>query len=103
MNAQAPDPAIKRTLGTVFSPIGTLAIPSGVDDSRVGPVDLDETVDARTIGFVQGADDSKSSSHSPRTTVLPRRSKVSGAKLLSEEQPRFHRLRILGEGGMGQV
>jgi serine/threonine-protein kinase len=39
----------------------------------------------------------------PRTTVLPRRRAAGAAPPEEEARPRFHRVRKLGEGGMGEV
>jgi len=80
---------------------GTLV---GVAPEKPVPVDLGETLVADSpidSGFVERMQNPTVTA-AGRTTVLPRR-KSQSALAESEERPRFHRVRVLGEGGMGQV
>lgn len=94
-------PSIKATLRmgeAATSVAGTLA---GIAPPAPAPVDLDETVDAAALGSSPAASASPVVTAAGRSTVLPRRK--SAAVASPEQRPRFDRVRLLGEGGMGQV
>lgn len=68
------------------------------------PLELDETIDAAAAGVPVApvaVEAGSTIGAAGRTTVLPRRRSPSAA--LPELRPRFDRVRLLGEGGMGQV
>jgi serine/threonine protein kinase len=69
----------------------------------VSAVDLGDTVDApaSASGAGAGGQAAMTATTGGRSTVLPRR-RTQGAAI-AEERPRFERVRLLGEGGMGLV
>lgn len=106
---ETSSPSLKATLrygafdagdaaGGLTSAASTLA---GLAPSAPMPVDLDETIDASALGSNPVASASPLVSAAGRSTVLPRRKAAAVAPV--EQRPRFDRVRLLGEGGMGQV
>src|SRR5215831_10943516 len=102
----APVSSLKATLlhgvpdaarGVGFSAAATLA---GLEPSAPSRVELGETLfaDADTASEMQPA----KSLAGRHTTVLPRRTAVSGTAK-TEERARFERVGVLGEGAMGHV
>src|SRR5512135_2367591 len=73
---------------------------AGLAPATAAPVELDETIDASPAGATPPAP-GPAETRAGRTTVLPRRRAVGVAP--AELRPRFDRVRLLGEGGMGQV
>jgi len=101
---ESSSPSIKATLryGVPGEPpltgiTGTLV---GIAPSPAPQVDLDETLDAAAAGVALPAQ-APNVTAAARSTVLPRRKTTSTAT--PEQRPRFDRVRLLGEGGMGQV
>jgi eukaryotic-like serine/threonine-protein kinase len=112
MSSPAPSP--RQTLG---APADDHPLPSvaaightllGIAPSAPSPVDLGETIGlpeitgAPGLGSAPDGQAAGSATAAGRTTVLPRR-RASGEAPLVEGRPRFDRVRLLGEGGMGEV
>jgi len=74
---------------------------AGLPPTPVMPVDLGETLAADSLEQKDAPSASLSTTMATRTTVLPRRKTQGTAS--AEQRPRFDRVRVLGEGGMGQV
>jgi len=102
--------AIRATIGygaNFSNQTGPMAITPATSAGQSVEVELD-------LGDTMAADEAQSAvvaaatTQLPgRTTVLPRRSKVTEgaaeARAVHEDRPRFARLRLLGQGGMGEV
>lgn len=110
MNAPGAQPtALRATLVggiaaaeslSAASRLGTLR---GVGTPELVPVDLQATL-LQDEALEVGARGARATAGGGRTTVLPRRQKVTDdSPLVAEERPRFDRVRTLGEGAMGQV
>ncbi|HVU00097.1 MAG TPA: serine/threonine-protein kinase [Polyangiaceae bacterium] len=100
--------AVKSTLrfGTVeprgtTSFTGTIAGVAPPADSRPTPVDLGETLALPEESAAPPPGASMRATASGRSAVLPRRK--AGERAQEPERPRFEHVRLLGEGGMGQV
>ncbi|HVY32634.1 MAG TPA: serine/threonine-protein kinase [Polyangiaceae bacterium] len=102
--------ALKATLvGGVAGPNSFSAVGparstlQGVGQVALQPVDVDATLFQDEAASASPITPNMTAGGG-RTTVLPRRKRAEdAAKLVTEQRPRFDRVRTLGEGAMGQV
>jgi serine/threonine-protein kinase len=101
------DPTLKATLVGGVGISGSVGLASvdatlgGVGDALRKPIELDETVDGEAVAAASTGTGARTVS---RGTVLPRRKAgAASERPAAEERVRFERVRLLGEGAVGEV